>query len=388
MVPPSMFAPSATGPGRCDRAARARVFAKCSAAPLEPDSTADFVEPSGHFSDEILEARLRLNGPRMTRMTRMSFGMTKRDCRMSKSESIQARVLRLEHCSSALARTTDQRLVRRSRLLRRSCCGGWIRGGGSPISDHTIRAGFTLLELLLVVGIIGLLLVLIAPAFTYIKGGTDVTSAAYTIKGVLDTARTYAKANNTYVWVGFFEEDGSISSASPTATPGNGRVVVSTVASKDGTEVYDLSTPGSADMDPSGTRLTQVGKLVKLDNMHLRTFANGTGAGDTFSGRPSPSPSGSSDNAKIGDTSPPDSLRYFHYPPNGPEGAAQYIFRKMIQFSPRGECRPQNDNYEMRTVVEVGVQLIHGAVPPALDDAKNCAVQLTGFDGNVKIYRK
>ena len=46
-----------------------------------------------------------------------------------------------------------------------------------------------------------------APAFTYIKGGTDVTSAAYTIKGVLDTARTYAKANNTYTWVGFYEED-------------------------------------------------------------------------------------------------------------------------------------------------------------------------------------
>ena len=51
--------------------------------------------------------------------------------------------------------------------------------------------GFTLLELFIVVGIIGLLLVLIAPAFTTIKGGTDVTSAAYTIKGVLDKpART------------------------------------------------------------------------------------------------------------------------------------------------------------------------------------------------------
>ena len=37
-----------------------------------------------------------------------------------------------------------------------------------------------------------------------IKGGTDVTNAAYTIKGVLDTARTYAKANNTYTWVGFY----------------------------------------------------------------------------------------------------------------------------------------------------------------------------------------
>ena len=72
----------------------------------------------------------------------------------------------------------------------------------STLNSQRFRAAFTLLELLIVVGIIGLLMVLIAPAFTTIKGGTDVTSAAYTIKGVLDTARTYAKANNTYTWVG------------------------------------------------------------------------------------------------------------------------------------------------------------------------------------------
>jgi type II secretory pathway pseudopilin PulG len=251
-------------------------------------------------------------------------------------------------------------------------------------------SAFTLLELLIVIGIIGLLMVLLVPAFTTIKGGTDATSAAYTIKGALDTARTYAKANNTYVWVGFFEEDGSIPSASPTATPGNGRIVISTVASKDGSTVYSGQILGPAvDMDPAGTKLSQVGKLVKLDNMHLRTFSNGTGAvpADTFPTRP-PVSGASPNNAKIGDTSPPDSLRYFHYPPTGTEGAAQYKFRKMIQFSPRGECRPQNDNYEMRAIMEVGVQPIHGTVAPALDDPKNCAVQLTGFGGTVKIYQR
>src|SRR6266545_6068348 len=103
-------------------------------------------------------------------------------------------------------------------------------------------SGFTLLELLIVVAIIGLLLVLMAPAFTYIKGGTDVTSAAYTIKGVLDTARTYAKANNTYTWVGFYEEDVSTPSVSHGTDPCAGcvgRLVMSIVASKDGTTVYD-----------------------------------------------------------------------------------------------------------------------------------------------------
>src|SRR5438094_62145 len=102
------------------------------------------------------------------------------------------------------------------------------------VSPFRRSKSFTLLELLVVVGIIALLLVLLAPAFTYIKGGNDVTSAAYTIQGVLDTARTYAKANNTYTWVGFYEEDVSQASTTP-ATSGVGRVVMSIIASKGGT---------------------------------------------------------------------------------------------------------------------------------------------------------
>ena len=102
-----------------------------------------------------------------------------------------------------------------------SVCRGSRAGCGPPTSDLRLLAsaergrsrglrpavalrkgGFTLLELLIVVGIIGLLMALIAPAFTTIKGGTDVTSAAYTIKGVLDTARTYA--SEQYLHVGRF----------------------------------------------------------------------------------------------------------------------------------------------------------------------------------------
>src|SRR5947208_7000878 len=123
-------------------------------------------------------------------------------------------------------------------------------------------SGFTLIELLVVIGIIGLLLVLIAPAFTTIKGGTDVTSAAYTIQGVLDTARTYAKANNTYTWVGFFEEDASLSSTTP-ATAGPGRVVISIVASKDGSKIYD---PGNLGYQNLTGSVTQVGRVTRIDN--------------------------------------------------------------------------------------------------------------------------
>src|SRR5262245_12315876 len=125
--------------------------------------------------------------------------------------------------------------------------------------------GFTLIELLVVIGIIGVLLVLMAPAFTSIKGGTDVTSAAYTIQGVLETARTYAKANNTYTWVGFYEENGANVTSPNSDSPAVGRVIMSIVASKDGTTVYNPNSPGT--IDP--TKLIQVGKLVKIENLHL-----------------------------------------------------------------------------------------------------------------------
>jgi type II secretory pathway pseudopilin PulG len=48
-----------------------------------------------------------------------------------------------------------------------------------------------LIELFVVIGIIGLLMVLIVPAFTSLRSGTDVTSAAYTIKGVLDGVQLF-----------------------------------------------------------------------------------------------------------------------------------------------------------------------------------------------------
>src|SRR3989440_3991706 len=126
-------------------------------------------------------------------------------------------------------------------MNRRSTIKHQTRHGTSPSNRRAPNIklcchGFTLIELLVVMGIIALLMVLVAPAFTTIKSGTDVTSAAYTIKGVLDNARTYAKANNTYAWAGFYEED--VSSTTP-GTAGVGRLVMSIVASKDGTTVYD-----------------------------------------------------------------------------------------------------------------------------------------------------
>src|SRR5947208_17198719 len=106
------------------------------------------------------------------------------------------------------------------------------------------RRAFTLLEMLIVMGIIAILMVLVAPAFTNLKSAGDVTNAVYGIQGLLDNARTYAKANNTYVFVGFAEVDSSVDSSVNPQVTGNGRVAVAVVASKDGTRHFQYATSG------------------------------------------------------------------------------------------------------------------------------------------------
>jgi len=277
------------------------------------------------------------------------------------------------------------------------------RGRASRHAVALCEDGFTLLELLIVIGIIAVLLVLIAPAFTSLKSAGDVTNAAYTIKGVLDTARTYAKANNTYTWVGFYEEDVSQPSTNP-ATAGTGRLVISIVASKDGTTAYDPNSLNNPDpINPA--KLIQVGKLIKTENVHLPLFAAGTGAGDTFDARPSPSPASDANYSRFGElnvaspTAPLTNSQFpFWYPLTAASQAqAQYYFVRTLQFSPRGESRI-NSTYDIRRVVEVGLLQTHGTATPVpvsgggtsnvVFSGNVAAVQINGFAGDVKIYRR
>src|SRR5262249_5419722 len=104
-----------------------------------------------------------------------------------------------------------------------------------------------------------------------------VTSEANSITGVLENARTYAKANHTYVFVGIAEVDVSVDPLlRPQVTTGPapyGRIAIATVASKDGTRHFDYKT-ASQGTDwrsgyENGTNLTAVGKLGVYENLHF-----------------------------------------------------------------------------------------------------------------------
>jgi prepilin-type N-terminal cleavage/methylation domain-containing protein len=247
------------------------------------------------------------------------------------------------------------------------------------LSQRERNSAFTLFELLIVIAIIAVLLVLMAPAFTTIKGGTDVTSAAYTIKGVLDTARTYAKTNNTYTWVGFYEENVANPTSPNSTTPAVGRVIMSIVASKDGTTVYDPNILAPID----ATKLIQVGKLTKIDNLHLWTHTDTPpGTGSTFDTRTS-----LASTYCIGDSSPANSATPFQYPVGNPAPSVQYTFYKAVQFSPRGEARV-NNNSNSPQAAEIAFEQTHGAAIPASIPANVVAIQVNGFAGDVSIYRR
>ncbi len=234
--------------------------------------------------------------------------------------------------------------------------------------------GFTLIEILFVVAVIVGIMSMIAPAIDAMTQHRGVESAAYGIAGALETARTYAIANNTYTWVGFFEEDASAHSTTP-AKPGIGNLVVSIVASKNGTLPYDPNDLSAMNSES----LIQLGKLLKIGGVHLATFDNNAEESSNFANRPP----ASNDAARIGNTTAPASSQTpFHYPLS--DGPVRYTFTKAVQFSPRGEARVNNSS--IKPVAEFGLASARGNA--LSESASNkAAVQLTGIAGNVTIYR-
>ena len=286
---------------------------------------------------------------------------------------------------------------------------------GSTTALQRARVGnraFSLVELLVVMGIIILVLGLGVPAFSGLKGSRDVTASAYDIAGTLEGARAYAMANRTYVWVGFFEEDGSKASATP-ATDGVGRVVLCVVASKDGNRYKDTlidkyNPKPFGDNDPTNlVSLVQLNKLIRLNNTHLVAANTGPGSLDSNNpDRPSVSAdyqvadpltqsspnSGPFSQHRSGSGSTVFNPTVFYYPLGSTFNTAQYTFAKIIEFNPQGDASKIVDNISagIPAWMEIAVVPTRGSlIDPRHRGSTNAAaiVQVGGLNGRVRIFR-
>ena len=248
-------------------------------------------------------------------------------------------------------------------------------------ADSRLRvAGFTLIELLAVVGLMLVLLTFLGPAIAGMKGAGDLTKAAYEIKGLLDQARAYAVANNTYVFVGFAEVSAAVNASVIPQTAGFGRIAAVVIASNDGTWSGAVSS-GTIQVASVGV----IGKLQRWENLHFAALAD-TALSGGMANRFKVDPCFEMGNtAWVQATSP-----VFYWPLQGT--ANQYAFKKVVVFDPQGVARNIVDPSatgaaSMVSCFEIGLIPTNGATVSEKLPTNLAALQIDGVTGATRIFR-
>lgn len=284
---------------------------------------------------------------------------------------------------------------------------------------------FTLVELLVVIAIAIVLTGLAVPIFDSFRSTNNLGTGAYNIAAYLQLARSYAISNSTYTYVGIQEVNEITATASTTtALSGTGKLVLSAVASADGTRAYAISSgnwQGTSAGGAPATGLVQIGRLLTVDNVHapIALSANFPTAGN-MSGSPDLGPQASLGqsaarrdvsknlypNNPVGkysfvlpnDSSGIDYATPFNYPLG--VSSPQYKFTDVIQFDPTGAARvlvSSGGSVDIVTIpwcIEICLQQCHGNIAPPQAQLSSgllvgdvASIQLDGMTGFPNIYR-
>jgi prepilin-type N-terminal cleavage/methylation domain-containing protein len=225
-------------------------------------------------------------------------------------------------------------------------------------------AGFSLVEIISVMAIMSILAVAMPSVIGSFTSAGRLSQSASDISSVLEHARAYAMAKNTYVYVGIQEVD----AMHPTSTNGVGKVAVVTVASLDGTRPYTTGALNTAN-------IASITKPQFFTNTHIASSATLVN-GANMTSRPA---------ASI-DLSSATATTSFQYPLTGP---AQFSFSKVVEFDPQGVARVQTGsgfNPSVQAYIELPLVPAQGNLATA-NISNQAAVQVDGITGAVSVYR-
>ena len=267
------------------------------------------------------------------------------------------------------------------------------------------RNAFTLVEMLVVLGVIVVILGIAAPVVTSMKGAGDMNKAIYDIAGMVEQARAYALANNTYVYLGLGEFDEGTSIGTVPQKTGTGRIAIAAVATRDGTRSYSpytdqVNTDWNNNNYPSGgtaaANLISIGAVQHYDNIHLLDLDPGS-VPIPASG-PMNRPAVTDPTFRLGNAASA-SATSFSYPVGSKQTGGTYVLNRVIQFDPQGQARsiplnpPANSFYTggVPDRIELALQPTHGNVAPAVPTSQTTGdigvLQIDGMTGTTTIYR-
>lgn len=195
----------------------------------------------------------------------------------------------------------------------------------------------SLIELMIVVGLIVLLMALLVPSMSSLVQGQGTKRAINDVSGLLEIARTEAMATSTWVWVGFAQQ---------TNAARNTEMVVCAVSSKDGTATT------------AATNLARVARPARIENVVLLSTLTSWATNEMIV----PLKSGS----------------YRFEEAIG--GQNRTFAGTVIAFSPQGEASLSPDKID--PWIEVGLRESRGGVE---NTNKTASLRISGLSGQVLV---
>lgn len=211
-------------------------------------------------------------------------------------------------------------------------------------------SGFTILELLTVIGIMALVSVASMPAVSALTKSSKINQAMSQITSTLEQARQYAVANNTYTWVAFYQDN---------AAPEGSKVYVAALGSRDGTDPTDgFSAGGSVDM----AKVTPLNRNTSFAQVQLKQPGV-----NTWPDLPAASAVQLSNSVSFGVNIP---------------GKGVTSFNQVVQFTPAGEAKVSPG---ISSVIELGLRPVHSG---SVENTDNIAViRIAGMTGQTRLFR-